>query len=101
MERLAATTVWISRPATWYSTCSAPASLDPHSPYQHALGHISLFPPSLARPPIPLFLATYTGYMAAYYRAANRSKLNGSMPLQRLTLSSRVLGASFGLHLPV
>ncbi|KAF8498514.1 hypothetical protein F5888DRAFT_1689610 [Russula emetica] len=39
MERLAAMTVWISRPATWYSTCSAPVCQDPQSPYQHRRQH--------------------------------------------------------------
>ena len=44
--------------------------------WAHALGHISLFPPSLARLPISLFIAAYAGYTPACYRAAiaQRSK---------------------------
>jgi hypothetical protein len=51
--------------------------------------------------PIPLFLATYTVYTAAYYRTEirQRSTVKGSTLLQGRTLFSRVLRASFGFHL--
>ena len=54
---------------------STPSAVRTHI-WAHALGHIPLFPPSLARLPISLFLAAYTGYTPACYRAAiaQRSK---------------------------
>ena len=58
----------------------------------HALGHIWLFPPPLARLPIS----------AVFLQPARPGDRNESTPLQDLRLSSRarVLGASFGFHLP-
>lgn len=69
-------------------TTKVPKGISARHIEARALGHISLFPPSLARLPIPLFLATYTAYTSACYRAASRSTLTGSTPLQGLALSS-------------
>lgn len=73
MERLAAMTIWISRPATWYSTCSAPVFQDPHT-VNIVGGDISLFPPSLARLAIRCFLPPAR---ATRRHVITRQSLNG------------------------
>jgi hypothetical protein len=81
MERLAAMTIWISRPATRYSTSSAPVCQDPQSSCQHLRWRHLIVPAFSLSPRHSAVSCHRHGLHGGTLSRGNRSTVNGLTPL--------------------